>query len=421
MSEHIVTEQSGALSGEVSLYGAKNSTLALMASLVLTQGVSTLRNVPASSDVLQMIELLRDLGAQVTFEDHVLVVDTRPINSYQVRPEIMKKMRASILAMGPLLARFGKARVAFPGGCLIGTRPIDFHLKGFRAMGVQIEEEGSFLQAHTSSVYAVEHSRIVLEYPSVGATENLMMFAALGSGTTTIVNAALEPEVLDLIEVLRGMGAQISIEPVAAIRIEGVQVLQPIDREVIPDRLEAGTIMLACSILGGQVSLTNARESDMELFLSKLREMGHGITVGEGGTGITIMASPAPRSVDIKTYPHPGFPTDLQAPMITAQALANGVSIIEETVFENRMMHVKELQKMGAQISLEGSKATIRGVDVLHGADVVATDIRASSSLVLAGLAAEDQTTITGVHHWRRGYDKLEDKLARLGAKIKVV
>ena len=421
MSEYIVTEQSGALSGEVSLYGAKNSTLALMASLILTQGISTLRNVPASSDVLQMVELLRDLGAQVHLENHVLTVDTRPIHSYQVRPEIMKKMRASILAMGPLLARFGKARVAFPGGCMIGSRPIDFHLKGFRAMGVQIEEEGSFLQAHTSGVYAVENSRIILEYPSVGATENLMMFAACGSGVTTIVNAALEPEVLDLIEVLQAMGAKVTIEPVATIRIEGVSILQPIDREVIPDRLEAGTIMLAASILGGEVTITNARVSDMELFLSKLREMGHGISVGEGGVGVTIVASPAPRSVDVKTYPYPGFPTDLQAPMITAQALANGVSVIEETVFENRMMHVKELQKMGAQISLEGAKATIRGVDVLHGCDVVATDIRASSALVLAGLAAEDTTTITGVHHWRRGYDKLEEKLAALGAKIKVI
>ncbi len=420
MSEHIVTEKSGALSGEVSLYGAKNSTLALMASLILTQGTSVLRNVPASSDVLQMIELLKDLGAQVEFHDHVLTVDTRAINSYQVRPEIMKKMRASILAMGPLLARFGKARVAFPGGCMIGTRPIDFHLKGFRAMGVQIEEEGSFLEAHTSVAYAVENSRIILEYPSVGATENLMMLAACGSGTTTIVNAALEPEVLDLIEVLQAMGAKISLEPVATIKIEGVQILQPIDREVIPDRLEAGTIMLAASILGGEVTITNARVHDMELFLSKLREMGHGISYGENGVGVTILASPAPRSVDVKTYPYPGFPTDLQAPMITAQALANGVSVIEETVFENRMMHVKELQKMGAQISLEGSKATIRGVDVLHGADVVATDIRASSALVLAGLAAEDTTTITGVHHWRRGYDKLEEKLAGLGAKIKV-
>ncbi len=420
MSEHIVTQQSGALRGEVSLYGAKNSTLALMASLILTQGISTLRNVPASSDVLQMIALLKDLGAQVHLVHHVLTVDTRTINSYQVRPEIMKKMRASILAMGPLLARFGKARVAFPGGCMIGTRPIDFHLKGFRAMGVQIEEKGSFLEAHTSDVYAVENSRIILEYPSVGATENLMMFAAHGSGTTTIVNAALEPEVLDLIEVLEAMGARISLEPVATIKIEGAQVLEPIDREVIPDRLEAGTIMLATSILGGEVTVTNARSRDMELFLSKLREMGHGISVGDGGVGVTILASPAPRSVNVKTYPYPGFPTDLQAPMITAQALANGVSVIEETVFENRMMHVKELQKMGAQISLEGSKATIRGVDVLHGADVVATDIRASSALVLAGLAAEDTTTITGVHHWRRGYDKLEDKLASLGAKIKV-
>ncbi len=423
MSEYIVTEQSLGLSGEVPLVGAKNSVLALTASLILTQGKSIITNVPSSLDVLQMVALLRDIGADVMFdkERHHLEVDTRGIASFEPRPEIMKKMRGSILLLGPLLSRFGKARVALPGGCLIGARPIDYHLRGLRKMGVVIEEDGRFLNASIHPGISQDHTRIVLEYPSVGATENIIMFAVVGKGETTIVNAAFEPEVFDLITMLRKMGAKIYCEPVSIIRIEGVSALSTVVHEVIPDRLEAGALLLATAITGGQIKLPDAQPDCMEMFLEKLRDMGHTIRIGEHGKGIELIAHPSPRCVDIKTYPYPGFPTDLQAPMMAAQATATGISIIEETIFENRMLHVKELQKMGAQISLEGSKAIVRGVDGLYGTEVVATDIRASCALVLAGLAAEGETTITGVHHWRRGYDFLERKLAKLGAKISLV
>ena len=349
-NEYLEIIASGPLKGRVSLFGAKNAALAIMAATILTDGVSILRNVPCSTDVYCMIQLLKDLGAYVVFDiqNRIVTIDTRMLNKYRVPPALMGKMRASMVVAGPLLARFGKAEVAVPGGCLIGTRPINFHLKAFEKMGVVFKAEEPFLygSVSTKTVVSNEH-HIVFEYPSVGATENILMLATSFCGTTTITNASLEPEVIDLITALQKMGAPISYGIGSTVYVQGGRSLLPIDYTIIPDRLEAGTIMLAASILGGEVTITNARASDMELFLSKLREMGHGIKVGEGG--ITIAAISAPRSVDVKTYPHPGFPTDLQAPMITAQALANGVSVIEETVFENRMMHVKELQKMGIQ------------------------------------------------------------------------
>ena len=419
---YILVEQSLNLSGTINLIGAKNAVLPIMAALILTQGKSTLYSVPNSSDVFEMINLLNYLGAQTSFdkEKNILQVDTSNIKKSEVNNEVMDKMRASILVMGPLLARFKKTRVALPGGCLIGARPIDLHLKGFSKLGAKITQDDNYFYATIDS--EKKERQIVLEYPSVGATENLVMFATLQKGTTTIINAALEPEVLDFIQVLKKMGAKIDFEIPATIKVTGVQSLKPVEHKIVPDRLEAGTLLLAAAITGGQISLPDAIPGHMDLFLEKLKQMGHKIEVGfNDSKGIKLIATKNPKSVNIKTCPYPGFPTDLQAPMMAVLCLAQGESKIEETVFENRLMHVKELEKMGAQIKTENSKATVSGVEQFYGTHVIASDIRASAALVLAGLVAEGKTEILGIRHWRRGYDKLEDKLQKLGAKIKVV
>ena len=304
----------------------------------------------------------------------------------------MKKMRASILVMGPLLARFARAEVALPGGCTIGQSPVDYHIKNFKKMGVTIEECGDHLTARADLLHA---QRIVMEYPSVGATENTLMAAVLVPGTTTIINAALEPEVFDLIAVLRKMGAQITIEAPATIYIEGVAALQPIEHAIIPDRLEAGALLLSAAITGGTIILPQAHAYSMDVFLLKLEEMGHEVIVGPQGIGITLKATKEPKAISFKTAPYPGFPTDLQAPMMAALCLAEGKSVVEEMVFENRLLHVRELQKMGAQITSEHNKAIILGVDKLYGTSVIATDIRASCALVLAGLVAQSLSVMT--------------------------
>ncbi len=422
MNGYILVEQSLNLSGTIDLLGAKNAVLPIMAALILTQGKSTLYSVPNSSDVSEMINLLEYLGAQIYFdkEKNILQVDTNDIKKSEVNSEIMDKMRASILVMGPLLARFKKTRVALPGGCLIGARPIDLHLKGFSKLGAKITQDNNYFYASLDSEQ--KDRQIVLEYPSVGATENLVMFATLQKGTTTIINAALEPEVLDFIKALKKMGAKIDFDIPATIKVTGVKKLFSVDHTIVPDRLEAGALLLAAAITGGQISLPDAIPGHMDLFLEKLKQMGHEIKVGfNDSKGIKLIATKNPKAVNIKTCPYPGFPTDLQAPMMAVLCLAHGESKVEETVFENRLMHVKELEKMGAQIKTENSKATVSGVDQLYGTHVIASDIRASAALVLAGLAAEGKTEILGIHHWRRGYDKLEDKLQKLGAKIKVV
>jgi len=418
-NEYIIVEKSPALNGTVDLYGAKNAVLVIIASLLLTRGKSRLNNVPASDDVFAMIKLIESLGGQAFFhvQEHVLEIDTSMVNKWQVSAQMMKKMRASILVMGPLVALFGKAEVALPGGCIIGERAIDYHLKNFKKMGVYIDQAADYLNIHANGLHA---QRLVLEYPSVGATENIMMAATLTPGITTIVNAALEPEVLDLIAVLRKMGARIDIQAPATVVIEGVTALHPVEHTIVVDRLEAGALLLAAAISGGSLALPQACAYTMDVFLLKLEEMGHEIVVGPHGVGITIKATKEPKAVSFKTAPYPGFPTDLQAPMMAAQCLAEGTSIIEETVFENRLVHVHELQKMGAQIKVTHNKATIIGVEKLYGASVIATDIRASCALVLAGLVADGSTIMTGIHHWTRGYDGLEKKLACLGAQIAV-
>jgi UDP-N-acetylglucosamine 1-carboxyvinyltransferase len=418
-SEYILIDQSLGLRGQAELTGAKNSVLVVMASLILAPGKSRLFNVPCLDDVHQMIALLKSLGAVIQFDqvNNILDIDTSTIITMQVSADIMKKMRASILVMGPLLARFKRAQVALPGGCILGARPIDFHLKAFGKMGAEITFSGDFINAQAQDL---KPGKFILEYPSVGATENIMMAAVLTPGITKIVNAAIEPEVLDLIDVLKKMGAHITIQAPATIEISGVSELKPIEHTIMYDRLEAGSLILATAITGGELYLPHAPIDFMEVFLTKLEDMGHTITVGPDGQGIIFKATKNPVAVSFKTMPYPGFPTDLQAPMMAALCLASGTSVVQETVYENRLLHVRELQKMGAQISIEGDTARIKGVDQLYGAHVIATDIRASCALLLAGLAAQGQTHMTGVHHVRRGYQGIVEKINMLGGKVAI-
>lgn len=428
IGQHLLVKKAAPLHGSVHLYGAKNAILVIMTSLILTEGTSILENVPNNADVRLMIVLLEQLGAVISFDTEAkrLLVDTARVNKSEVHPEIMNKIRASILVMGPLLARFGIASVAMPGGDLIGMRPINYHLEGFKKLGAIVQLQPPFASAHIDTKQVLPKTvRIVLEYPSVGATENILMLACLRDTETTIVNAALEPEVFDLIDVLKKMGASIVIEP-ATIIVQGVATLYPIRHTVIPDRLEAGTLLLAAAITGGSIDIPNARADHLDIFIEKLRAMGHTVTTGFDTlahlpTGIALQATKTPAAVNIKTAPYPGFPTDLQPLMMAALCTAQGISTVEETVYENRMMHTKELGKMGAQIAVEGSTATIRGVDMLYGSNVIAADIRASCTLMLAGLVAEGETKIAGVHHWLRGYDSLDVKLNSMGAQLSVV
>jgi|SRR4030095_1935637 len=411
------TGRVGGLLGEVELVGAKNAVLVTIASLLLTSGRSVLYNVPVLADVHEMIELLRHVGAVIFFdiEKHQLTVDTTLVHSWTVGSVMMQKTRASFLILGPLLARFGKARIGFPGGDAIGKRPLDYHLKNFKKMGVVIHDESDFLCAEVDTLVS---ARIILDYPSVGATENIIMAATRARGTTHIINAACEPEVFDLISALQKMGARITFSAPATIIIEGVDELHAIEHTIMFDRLEAGSLLMAAAITGGEIYLPQAHRDHLDIVLLKLEEMGHAITVGVNGQGIHLKATQSPQAVSFKTGPFPGFPTDLQAPMMALQCVAQGSSIIEETVFENRFHHAHELVKMGASITIEHNKATVTGVKNLYGMQIVAADIRASMALVIAGLVAQGTTMVSGVHHWKRGYENGEKKLQRLGAAI---
>lgn len=414
----LVIEESPPLEGEVAISGAKNAVLVTIVSLLLTSGKSILRNVPYSQDVIHMAQLMQELGALVDFdvERRLLSVDTSMVQKCVVSAAIMKKMRASVLVAGPLLARFGNVEMALPGGDLIGARPIDFHIKNFEKMGASFFFHDEII---TGSCHRLKPTRLVLEYPSVGATENLMMAAALLEGKTTIINAALEPEVTDLINVLRQMGAKITVEFPATIVIEGSASLKPVDYTIMGDRLEAGTLLLAAAMTKGSIVIPNASPSILDVFLLKLSEMGHQVEYGANDQGIMLHATSTPRAVSFRTAPYPGFPSDLQAPMIAALCVSSGISNIQETVYENRLLpHVRELQKMGGQIQIKGDRAWVTGVEALYGTQVIASDIRASAALVLAGLVSKGTTIMTGLHHWQRGYDALEKKLVNLGARI---
>ena len=389
---YLQVKQSSALCGEVTVSGAKNAVLVIIASLVLTKGISLLYNVPVSSDVLDMIEMLRCLGAVIIFDkkSNILSVDTSNLSSWSLDAILMRKTRASILFVGPLLARFGKAQATFPGGDAIGKRPIDYHLKNLKKMGVDIFiNDNNANQSIYASVDNLKAAYIVLEYPSVGATENILMAATKAQGTTTIINAACEPEVLDLIEVLRKMGACIQMQAPATIIVKGVSYLNPIEYNIMPDRLEVGSLLLAAAATKGEITIPNVQANVLDVFLFKLEEMGHVITLGENRKGIHFKATQYPNAVSFKTGPYPSFPTDLQAPMMALQCLAQGISIIEETVFENRFQHISQLIKMGASITVDHNKAIITGVERLYGAEIIATDIRASTALVIAGLMAQ--------------------------------
>lgn len=420
-NDYLHVEKSGPLQGEVKLAGAKNAVLVIIASLILTKGKSILYNVPGSADVFEMANLLDHLGAKVFFdiEKNKLFVDTTELHGWTIDAEIMKKTRTSILVMGPLLARFNQANIGgTPGGDMIGKRPIDYHLKNFEKMGAVITQENDFLSASVSDLYG---ARIVLEYPSVGATENIIMAATMAQGTTKIINAACEPEVFDLIEALKKMGAKINVETFSTIVIEGVDVLHPIEHTIMVDRLEAGSILIAAAATGGEIYIPQADAYLLDVFLLKLQEMGHVITVGANGKGIHLKSTLLPRAVSIKTGPYPQFPTDLQAPMMALQCIARGTGIIEETVFENRFHHVPELIKMGANIKIENNKVVVTGVERLYGTSVVAHDIRASTALVVAGFMADGITRVAGLYHWKRGYELLEKKLQKLGGQISIV
>lgn len=402
------------LHGDIDVSGAKNSALPLLFATLLTDGVSTISNVPELRDITTAIKLLRELGAEVQCEDHRCQVDSRRIQSIEASYDLVKTMRASVLVLGPLLARCGHARVSLPGGCAIGARPINLHLKGMEALGAKIQIDHGYVKA---TAQRLRGARISFDMPTVGGTENLLMAAALAQGETVLENAAREPEVVQLAQALISMGAKIEGAGTAIVHIQGVDALNPLTCTVIPDRIEAGTFMIAAAITGGNVLIHGAVRADQEALISKLTEAGVKIT--EEGSALRIIGPKRPLAVDIRTSVFPGFPTDMQAQFMALMALAEGSSRISETVFENRFMHVCELQRIGADIQIEGNSAIIRGVTQLTGAPVMATDLRASASLILAGLAAENTTEVSRIYHLDRGYERIEKKLAALGADIR--
>ena len=418
MAKYIV-EQSGPLRGEVQISGAKNAVLPLMAAALLSEEECVIRDVPDLRDVSLMREILSSLGSQIEeIDENVLSIHTRDILSTEADFELVNKMRASILVMGPLLARKGRAVIPMPGGCAIGARPIDLHLKGFEALGAQIvkNDEAGFVEA-VAGPQGLIGETIYLDFPSVGATENIMMAAVLADGTTYIENAAEEPEIVDLANFLNKMGAKIKGAGTDTIKIEGVEGLGGAKHTVIPDRIEAATFMLAAAITRGAVHICNAVPDHLKPVIAKLRECGVRIEVGDDD--LIVRGDLGPQyATDIKTLPYPGFPTDIQSPFMAYLTTVEGSSTVIETVFENRFMHVAQLSKMGAIIETAGNKANVRGNAKLRGCHVMATDLRAGAALVLAGLAAEGTTEISEICHIERGYEKFIEKFNSLGAHI---
>ena len=418
MAKYIV-EQSGPLRGEVQISGAKNAVLPLMAAALLSEEECVIRDVPDLRDVSLMREILSSLGSQIEeIDENVLSIHTRDILSTEADFELVNKMRASILVMGPLLARKGRAVIPMPGGCAIGARPIDLHLKGFEALGAQIfkNDDAGFVEA-VAGPQGLIGETIYLDFPSVGATENIMMAAVLADGTTYIENAAEEPEIVDLANFLNKMGAKIKGAGTDTIKIEGVEGLGGAKHTVIPDRIEAATFMLAAAITRGAVHICNAVPDHLKPVIAKLRECGVRIEVGDDD--LIVRGDLGPQyATDIKTLPYPGFPTDIQSPFMAYLTTVEGSSTVIETVFENRFMHVAQLGKMGAIIETAGNKANVRGNAKLRGCHVMATDLRAGAALVLAGLAAEGTTEISEIYHIERGYEKFIEKFNSLGAHI---
>jgi UDP-N-acetylglucosamine 1-carboxyvinyltransferase len=413
--DKIIVRGGKALAGKVKVSGAKNAVLPIIAASILAEkGTCVIHDVPALDDVRTICDLLRSLGISLTYDREVLTIQASRLTSVEASYELVRKMRASFLVMGPLLARQGQARVALPGGCAIGTRPIDQHLKGFEAMGAKIEIGQGFIEASVEG--RLKGAKIYLDIPSVGATENIMMAAALAEGTTVIENAAEEPEIVDLANFLNGMGAKIRGAGTGSIRIEGVESLKGCTHCVIPDRIEAGTFMVAAAITGGDVFIEGAICDHLKSVTAKLREMG--VQVDEQENGIRVRRSGTIKAVDVKTLPYPGFPTDMQSQMMALLLVSEGTSIVTETVFENRFMHVEEFRRMNANIKIEGRSAIVEGGTKLTGSKVTATDLRAGAALVLAGLVAEGETEVSGLHHIDRGYVNFTEKLRQLGADV---
>ena len=402
------------LSGTVKISGAKNAVLPVIAASLLASTPSVIEEIPDLDDVTTITEVLQYLGLNTRREPGRLFIDSTGIKSCEASYELVRKMRASFLVMGPLLSRFQEARISQPGGCAIGTRPIDLHLQGFEALGAEIIQGHGFIEARAPK--GLQGAKVYLDFPSVGATENIMMAASLANGRTIIENAAQEPEIVDLANYLNAMGANVRGAGTNAIRIEGVKNLTGTTYAVIPDRIEAGTYMVAAAITGGDVLLKNVLYEHLKPLVAKLKEAG--VAIEQDVDQMRVTASGGLRAVDIKTLPYPGFPTDMQAQFMALMSVADGSSVVSETVFENRFMHVDELKRMGANIRVDGRIAMLDGVKKLTGCPVTATDLRAGAALVLAGLAAEGQTEIGSVYHIDRGYDRIVDKLQGLGADI---
>lgn len=415
--EKIIVRGGKRLSGTVKVEGAKNAVLPVIAaSLLASEGKSIIRDVPILSDVYTIGEVLRHLNAGVEFVDKTIIVDASEDLNVEAPFEYVRKMRASVLVMGSLLARQGRARVALPGGCAIGSRPIDLHLKGFEAMGAKVKVENGFVEA---SADKLRGAKIYLDFPSVGATQNIMMAAVLAEGSTVIENCAKEPEIVDLANYLNSMGAYVRGAGTGTIRIEGVEKLYGADHTIIPDRIEAGTFMVAAAITGGNVLIQGAVPEHLSSVIAKLEEMD--VTIIEEETGIRVIGPDKLKAVDIKTMPHPGFPTDMQSQMMALLVCAEGTSIITETVFENRYMHAEEFRRMNTDIKIEGRSVIINGPSQLQGAEVAATDLRAAAALIIAGLKADGYTRVTELKHLDRGYLDFHIKLRSLGADIERV
>ncbi|USK54786.1 UDP-N-acetylglucosamine 1-carboxyvinyltransferase [Cytobacillus solani] len=414
--EKIIVRGGNRLSGTVKVEGAKNAVLPVIAATLLaSDGKSVIRDVPTLSDVYTINEVLRYLNAEVAFKDNTVTVNASRELSVEAPFEYVRKMRASVLVMGSLLARNGRARVALPGGCAIGSRPIDQHLKGFEAMGATVKVGNGFIEAEAAGG-RLHGAKIYLDFPSVGATENIMMAATLAKGTTILENVAKEPEIVDLANFLNKMGAKVRGAGTGTIRIEGVDVLFGADHNIIPDRIEAGTFMVAAAITGGDVLVQGAVPEHSTSLIAKMEEMG--VIFIEEAEGIRVLGPDKLKAVDIKTMPHPGFPTDMQSQMMALLLHANGTSVITETVFENRFMHVEEFRRMNADVKIEGRSVIMNGPSNLQGAEVAATDLRAAAALILTGLVADGVTRVTELKHLDRGYVNFHQKLATLGADI---
>ncbi|MGY0650615.1 UDP-N-acetylglucosamine 1-carboxyvinyltransferase [Luteimonas sp. A537] len=415
--QKIVVEGGVPLEGEVRVSGAKNAVLPILCATLLADEPVEIRNVPHLHDVVTTARVLDGLGAGVTHDadgSH-MVVDPRSVDSHIAPYELVRTMRASVLVLGPLVARHGAAEVALPGGCAIGSRPVDLHIRALEALGARITVEHGFINARAGRL---QGGHVVFDTVSVGATENLLMAATLAQGTTVIDNAAREPEIVDLADCLMAMGADIEGAGDSRIVVRGVDRLHGARHDVVADRIEAGTFLVAAAITGGRITVTHARPDTMDAVLERLAAAGADITI-DGDRITADMRGRRPRAVDITTAPHPGFPTDMQAQFMAMDCIAEGMATIDETIFENRFMHVNELMRLGAEIHVDGNRATVTGVERLSGAPVMATDLRASASLVLAGLVAEGETVIDRVYHLDRGYEHIERKLSGLGARIR--